>query len=886
MLGGNETLRKYKITGPSSNGKSFTLFFLSRISYNIIYINLKALKTKSYEKCIGMIISECSRLGLDEDMISNLNKEIQKIKTNTVILEFLLKVIEQILKYELPKLILILDQFKKENYESFPNFKNDIENLINENPILKVIYCASINDNELRDEVLHSFIRYNGLIKKYEESSQDFFFYYTELYKPKIKNKNTINWLFNNKPKYISFFNNKFQNKDDIYKDIISRIEKKIIKFRASSLKTYQYDDSFSITDILIYLRNIFYVKFEKNYIYEVLKFCPLKYLKIKFTEDNFIVKPIYPYFKYFINIKINKEECITFFKQKKYNTYEFQTNRLKGEYFEYAVQIALKNNKIIQLPNKENREITLYEISTMNKFSELKYDKMKDYYIEENNDDEKEEEEKEEEKSSDEEEVKNSDNEEEEEKSGEEEEKNGGHDKKEKEKQSEKNEKNLDEKEANKRQNNDVKGKNTLKKKEINQKEEKGENKVINNNIDIKGDYLNFIKNILEEFRIDDKSKKVNILDTFLSSNVKELAKTIEDYRKEIIKKNKKRNSKKKIEILIKQMELLNTEIKGFSGEENIFLDQRKENGECLDYAILYGHRDNKIFLAFQMKCYGINASLKEKVIDKTYIKDKIKNILFNSMVLFNCKITKWYYFLIFYYNKNDDINNRLNLKIFQHLFESDVHFLLYNPEENSFYQDLDSKPIQEIKLDDKANLDYNNAQLFNNYNFAYIPNCKNYNKELNYFNCINKFIKDFQFLSDETKKNPLGSILNNIKTILSRDELYFETCLNFENKRIDYPDFNKIYLYKKNGNTKFIAIINESQNEENDESAKFTFIDLEKKIKTKELNIDMNSKYYYCLCYKDLKINIKPKYIQEIKKRSEISSSESPPFKKKIHL
>ena len=377
---------------------------------------------------------------------------------------------------------------------------------------------------------------------------------------------------------------------------------------------------------------------------------------------------------------------------------------------------------------------------------------------------------------------------------------------------------------------------------------------------------------------------KNENIFDKCLSSNVKELAKTIEDYRKEVISKFKKyKNNKKKIDILIQQKELLNIKIKGFSGDENIFLDQKKENGECIDYAILYGDRNNKIFLAFQMKCYGSNTTLKEKVIDKNHIKDKLKNILLNSMILFNCKITKWYYFLIFYYNNKDTINNNLlNIKVLQTLYESNVHFLFYNPEENLFYQDLNKHDIKQIELDDNANLDYNNDQLFNNYNFVYIPNCKNYNKELNYFDCINKFIKDFDYLKKEdNKNNPLETILNNIKTILKKKELYFETCLNFENKRIDYPDFNRIHLYKKKESLRFIAIINENEDEKKNESAEFTFIDLENKTKITELNnIDMNSDYYYCLCYKDIKTNLKPKIIKMEKRFNEISSGPPPPF------
>ena len=45
-----EYLRKYRITGPTSNGKSFTLFFLSRCFNNIMYINLKTIKKKIKKK--------------------------------------------------------------------------------------------------------------------------------------------------------------------------------------------------------------------------------------------------------------------------------------------------------------------------------------------------------------------------------------------------------------------------------------------------------------------------------------------------------------------------------------------------------------------------------------------------------------------------------------------------------------------------------------------------------------------------------------------------------------------------------------------------------------------------------------------------------------------
>ena len=51
--------------------------------------------------------------------------------------------------------------------------------------------------------------------------------------------------------------------------------------------------------------------------------------------------------------------------------------------------------------------------------------------------------------------------------------------------------------------------------------------------------------------------------------------------------------------------------------GDENIFLFQSKENGESINYGILYGEKSEKIILLFQMKCYGEKSSLDKKFLD-----------------------------------------------------------------------------------------------------------------------------------------------------------------------------------------------------------------------------------------------------------------------------
>jgi hypoxanthine phosphoribosyltransferase len=99
------------------------------------------------------------------------------------------------------------------------------------------------------------------------------------------------------------------------------------------------------------------------------------------------------------------------------------------------------------------------------------------------------------------------------------------------------------------------------------------------------------------------------------------------------------------------------------FTGNEALLLDQIKKTGKTLDYALLYGKKNEKVLIGFQIKCYFNNSILAEQTIDKSTIREKCSKMLVNSMILFNCKITNWNYILIFFIN-NEEKNENINLK------------------------------------------------------------------------------------------------------------------------------------------------------------------------------------------------------------------------------
>ena len=111
----NKDIKEYKLTGPTSIGKSFTLFRISHIFINCIYVNLKVLNKKKEDLylCYSIIISELERLDLKKNELNKLNEIIQdNYSNNKKYLDLLLNIVKYISKIEGLTIIVILDQFK------------------------------------------------------------------------------------------------------------------------------------------------------------------------------------------------------------------------------------------------------------------------------------------------------------------------------------------------------------------------------------------------------------------------------------------------------------------------------------------------------------------------------------------------------------------------------------------------------------------------------------------------------------------------------------------------------------------------------------------------------------------------------------------------------
>jgi hypothetical protein len=285
-------------------------------------------------------------------------------------------------------------------------------------------------------------------------------------------------------------------------------------------------------------------------------------------------------------------------------------------------------------------------------------------------------------------------------------------------------------------------------------------------------------------------------------------------------------------------------SKLKSYNGNESFYIIQGNPNGELLDYAILYGKKNEKIFLGFQMKCYPSDTNIDNKFIEKDSIKKKLSPILLNSIKLFNCLIKEWHYFLVFYYNKSDDSILNVGYKTQLSTFQNQIEYLLFDPSQKVFYSQNAQTRIKKLELSYFSNLD----------NITYLNDCSHYLSlpqhfsdetnsdkfDENYGKGLNQFVNDFKQYSKDPKK-----ILNILSEKLHIKNLFY--CLSFHFPRIEIPLLNQLLFYKKKQSSNFIAIYIDKD---------FTFLDLENEkmlnfIECQKL-IDFEYEYTYLLRFK----------------------------------
>lgn len=740
-------LHTFKFTGPFNIGKSITLLEYCRTTHDSFYLNLKCLINKSIKDSYLMIQEEFARISSNE-----IFKKIQDIiifnySKSTDPLNLIIIIMKSLFEEEKENnFSFIFDQFK-EDFFSY-NQKKYLEEVKSN---IKIVYCSSINENKIRIECLNTWNEFTYNPKILDVDNQKYYFYYVDIYSPSCFNENSIVENITNIKRFKKYTVNCMTQEEKLFK-IKEHIIEKMEKFSSQIHISFDY--------MISYIKRIINKKYKNNELNEILELCPLKYFIIIFLENHsFLIRTQFALINQIINRKLLEEEVFNYFKYNKYKRKVITNKTIKGDYFEEAVIIGLKNI----LPNKYDYVLEVKEIISMQKIDSTSLD------INYLKDDCEESEESEEEK-----------NEEKEEEN--------------------------------------IYGENGK-----NEKENFIEDEMDVGSLD-DHDSIN-LDELLKKFSIKyDKNKKNIETDN------------LETYRQNEIKRLKHIKGKK-YEIS-----------KEYTGEETFLIRQKSKVGRVVDCAYITGEKNDKTFIGFQMKCYFEETNnLKKRAYDKDIIKKNLKQLLINSLYLLNCKITHWYYYLIFYLNKE---NAKYNVKdsILQK-YKGIIEIVFYEPLEKEFYG-CEKKKLTSLQLTDNSNLDIRKESV----NRHVVKDEIDYQLSIqNKLDLTNSFIKDFDFIGEKDETNILKEISRIMEIQPKIIDSKFKTPIN--NDLIRYPNYDSLFLYKKRNNGFFgIKTIKKEKNQ-----FEVVYYDLEKK---KKINVnDFN---------KDVDLSFNYIYILKIRKRT----------------
>ena len=268
----------------------------------------------------------------------------------------------------------------------------------------------------------------------------------------------------------------------------------------------------------------------------------------------------------------------------------------------------------------------------------------------------------------------------------------------------------------------------------------------------------LNTIEKIIKDKKLKEKKEEEDI-----NYHLYQALETKKDNIKILLKKKTYRHiNEEGIEehIDIDKMKIKIYEYNDSFNNGSIIVNQTKKGGKTLDFAFLYGEQDSKIFIGFQMKCYEKDIKIsddKKNKLNKQKIKDSLRLLLAQTLIVYNISIKEWHYFIISDYNPN---NGNYNQDIVNICKEEGLEYLFYNPKSHCFYNKDFSKMEGEIQLTFNSNLDYNKYNIpelifenFHNINSNYYEyySISSFKKKLNEkaTNFINIVNKDFTLIN-----------------------------------------------------------------------------------------------------------------------------------------
>ena len=801
----NQNLRFFKFCGPSSTGKSTTLLKFSREHTGIVYLNVKAIyeldSDNRSKDCFNLITYELRRLYIDEIKKKSF-KDMLKENRNNNPWEFILNVIKFISNFFN---IIIFDQYKKSYFPT--NIYTQIEDNV-KNSKIKLIVCSSINNKDIRDEVIKTFEHYKGNPKGLDDKSQYFYFYfYIIFFNKKVENVNNLNplfELFDYRPKYKYLLSNA-ANINNCITETKSKIESKIKEF-------FIFEKDFDLCKIILHIKNNINIKlsFDNDSDIEILRKLPLKYYIVRLNNNYFEIDYAFKFIKFLEKEIISIDDCDKYFKLKKYKTDKSLDGKVKGEYFEMSARFYIRSNDV--LPAKIDDTLNVNNIVGLDP---LLGEETLDNIV---------------------------------------------------------NSINLTFKDdsfdsINKEELNEF-GENLLKKENIKTQEDL-EKKYSLKNLDYyyRNALLNYSSNLKkkEKKKTDDKKAKSKEREFFdETEDEDEKLEKNKLNKKSKQKKNQKSKNKEKsgkeeeneYKFLQKKTRR-QKQIENINGK-NILIEQEQVNGKTLDQAFIYSDKNGQhIFIGLQMKCLSnkTNHSTTLKGLTKENIKNNCQTILLRANKDLGINIKEWHYFIIAYYNEND-IDNEFCKQLEKHCKNQDIPIVYYDPERPGFYinnvNNNTFEKLKKIQPSNLSNLDYD-FPLSNSYN--HFDNNITDNIINSYYNQrMSKILRQNNFyMNEESLENSYSlwlknfnlqkeNVEQNIENIFNIKKLKLVECYDFDVEiTFPTPSKNHMFLFAQNEKNNLIGLLNKKVLEAKD-------LETGEKLRILELSrfVDIKRKFY----------------------------------------
>ena len=336
--------------GPFGIGKSITSLFIQKDLYfsnkkKSVYINLKyyydpKIKDEEKEKAF---IKECYFLVDNSEELYDIFQLITLQKKNIWIM--IVDLIDYLFRKNKKEFFLIIDQYKQKFDE-----ENNLKNLTQK---VKIIILSSINDKDVKNNLIakleqevgqqnfvinfkkeEDIIKYIYILNLFQVNEDNLDIFFKDAKGDEITlAKNSLNYLFNNIPKYINLYLYYYKSIVELYNQEYVKIFTNIDFFLQANID----DDFFKEIDNKEKLN-------KKNFITKAKKI-PLKYINYfqNEKEETFILYYSFPLIKIILNDYNN------FIKRKK-SYYTEDNESTKGYNFETILKVILRNYYILPI--------------------------------------------------------------------------------------------------------------------------------------------------------------------------------------------------------------------------------------------------------------------------------------------------------------------------------------------------------------------------------------------------------------------------------------------------------------------------------------------------------------------------------------------------------